>query len=661
MVRVNTVNSPASPSTSPRWRWRRPGKRGQRWLAVLVFLFAGLLLLIALWDWNWFKGPVERAVQAKTGRALQINGDLDVDLGRTTVIRADRITFANADWAKTPHMASADRVEIGVRVWPLLRGKVQLPEIRLTRADVLLETSPDKGQPGNWDFLGPSTGNPPVLQRLLVDDGRLQFLDAAGKTDILVALNSGTPRTEDGAPPLLVKGKGRWKGNPFTLDGGTESPLELTNSDHPFRIHLDGRAGRTHAIARGTLTNPFALRVFDLELMLSGQDMEDLYPLIGLAVPSTPPYRLKGRLKRDNNIWRYENFTGTAGDSDLGGTAQITLGGERPFLKADLVSKRLDFDDLAGFIGAPPKTGAGESANAEQKAQAAALAARSRVLPDTPYNLGKLRAMDADVRWKAQRINSPVLPLDDMDAHLKLDDGLLRLEPLNFGVAGGDIRSTIRMDARKAAIATQLQATIRKVQLGRLFPDAKLAEQASGGISGSVNLAGNGNSIAAMLGSADGDVGVAMGRGHVGNLVMELAGLDVAESLKFLFTGDKQIPLRCAFGDFGVKQGVMTSRDLAVDTTDTLIIGEGTVDLKQEQLDLLLRPRPKDVSILALRSPLRIGGTFKDPSFRPDFKALGLRGAIALTLASITPPAALLATIETGPGKDSDCGGHYAR
>ena len=47
--------------------------------------------------------------------------------------------------------------------------------------------------------------------------------------------------------------------------------------------------------------------------------------------------------------------------------------------------------------------------------------------------------------------------------------------------------------------------------------------------------------------------------------------------------------------------------------------------------------------------------------FRPDFKALGLRGAIALTLASVAPPAALLATIETGPGKDAQCGGRYAR
>ncbi|WP_312318223.1 AsmA family protein [Stenotrophomonas sp.] len=630
-------------------------------MAVLVFLVALVLLVIALWDWNWFKGPVERAVQAKTGREFHINGDLDVDLGRVVTVRGDGLTFANAEWSKQPKMASADRAEIDVRFWPLLRGTVLIPEIRMTRPDLLLETAPGKDQPGNWDFLGPSDGEPPVLQRLRIDDGRLQFLDAAGKTDILVSLNSGKPKNADSAPPLLVKGKGRWQGNPFTLDGNTESPLELTNSDHPFRIHLDGRAGATHAVASGTLTNPFALRTFDLDFMLSGQDMEDLYPLVGLAIPSTPPYRLKGRLKRNNDVWRYENFTGTAGDSDLGGTAQIEVGRERPFLKADLVSKRLDFDDLAGFVGAPPKTGGGESANAEQKAEAAALKASAKVLPDTPYNLSKLRAMDADVRWKAQRINAPSLPLDDMDAHLTLEAGLLQLQPLNFGVAGGDIRSNIRLDARKDTIDTRLQASIRKVQLGKLFPDAKLAEQASGGISGDIDLRGQGNSVAAMLGSSDGAVAVGMGRGHIGNLIMELAGLDVAESLKFLFTGDRQIPLRCAWGDFGVARGVMSSKALAFDTEDTLILGEGTVDLKQERLDLLLRPRPKDISILALRSPLRIGGTFKDPSFRPDFKALGVRGAIALTLASITPPAALLATLETGPGKDTNCGGRYAK
>ena len=97
----------------------------------------------------------------------------------------------------------------------------------------------------------------------------------------------------------------------------------------------------------------------------------------------------------------------------------------------------------------PPQSGGAESTNPELKAQAARLAADARVLPDTPYDLAKLRTMDADVRLKAHRINAPGLPIEDMDAHLELEAGILELVPLNFGVAGGDIRSTIRMDARE--------------------------------------------------------------------------------------------------------------------------------------------------------------------------------------------------------------------
>ena len=164
-----------------------------------------------------------------------------------------------------------------------------------------------------------------------------------------------------------------------------------------------------------------------------------------------------------------------------------------------------------------------------------------------------------------------------------------------------------------------------------------------------------------MLATADGEAAIGMGRGEVSNLLLELAGLDVFEALKFLLGKDRKVAIRCAFGDFSVKDGVMTTRALALDTTDTIIVGEGTVDLGEEQLDLVLKPRPKDRSILALRSPLVVDAASVIPAFRPDMARLGLRGAIALTTRSIAPPAALLATLELGPGEDSDCGGQYAQ
>lgn len=634
------------------------------WRVVLAVLALAIALLLAFWDWNWFKGPVERIVEARTGRRLEIGGDLDVDLGRTTVIRADRLRFGNAPWSKTPRMGTAQRVEIGVALWPLLRREVRLPRLRLTRADLLLERNA-RGE-GNWDFL-PDTGEPSRVRygRLWIEDGHLRFRDPAQKTDIAVDLQSARPATAGAALPVKVDGGGRWRGARFKIEGRAESPLALRDRAAPFHIEATATAGATRAHARGTLLDPLRLRDFDLRFALSGRSLADLYPLMRLALPESPPYAFDGRLTRDvegkRTTWHYDDFKGTVGDSDLAGDAAVTVGGARPFLKADLVSRTLDFDDLAVFVNKAPKAGKGETTNAELAAQAAREAASPRVLPDTPYDLAKLRAMDADVRWKARRLAAPTLPLDDMDVHLLLDDGLLRLEPADFGVAGGRIRATVRMDARESPIRTRAQASLRGLDLDRLLPEVESARDAVGRVGGELALAGTGNSIAKMLGSADGSVALGMGKGEISNLVMELAGLDIAESLKFLLTGDRRIPIRCAFGDFAVRDGVMRAQALAFDTTDTMIVGTGTVSLRDETFDLTLRPRPKDRSLFALRSPLLVTGTFKDPSFRPDLKRVGLRGAIALTLGSIAPPAALLATIETGPGEDLQCGGRYAK
>lgn len=625
-------------------------------LSVVALLLA---ILIALWDWNWFKGPVERQVQARTGRTFDIGGNLDVDLGWTPTISAERVRFGNAAWSRQPEMAYARRAELQVKLWPLLRGQVLLPRIRLDEPRLRLETNP-AGGPGNWVFgeAGPSRVQ---FRRVDVERGFLQFLDRPQRTDIRIGVSSQHAQTRDDSAPVSIVGGGSWKGNAFDLRGSAASPLLLRDREVPYRIDVKASAGATRAHARGTLLDPLRLRGFDLQMRLSGRDMSDLYPLLGLAIPSTPPYVLDGQFSREGEIWHYRDFDGRIGDSDMHGDASVDTAGKRPYLRADLHSRRLDFDDLAGFVGGAPQSGAGETANAEQVAKAAGTGTRGRVLPDKPYELEKLRAMDADVRLRAARINAPSLPLDDMDAHLVLEGGQLRLDPLNFGVADGEIRSRIRMDARTDTIRTRADADLAGLNLGQLLPKVELAQNAIGKIGGKVSLEGSGNSVARMLGSSDGSVQVGMGRGRISNLLMEMAGIDLAEIIKFKLTGDKLIPVRCAFADFGVDDGLMTARALAFDTTDTILVGSGTVNLRDETLDLTIRPRPKDRSLLALRTPLRVDGSFRQPKIHPDLARVGLRGAIALSLATITPPAALLATFETGPGEDSGCGGRYAK
>jgi uncharacterized protein involved in outer membrane biogenesis len=264
--------------------------------------------------------------------------------------------------------------------------------------------------------------------------------------------------------------------------------------------------------------------------------------------------------------------------------------------------------------------------------------------------------MDADVTLEAAKIEAPKLPLERMNAHMVLKDGVVRLDPLDFDTAGGSLASRVELDARQPSIQTTLVTEIRNLQLPKLLPTVEITKQGAGRLSGTAALTMQGNSIAYMLGSANGDIGLIMGPGHISNLLVELAGLDVAESLKYLIDKDREIPLRCAYADFRIVDGQMSARSLAFDTTDTIIYGEGNIDLRREAIDLRLVPQPKDKSPISLRVPLKIGGSFKDPSFHPEGGPLLLRTAAAAALYSVAPPAALLALIETGPGKSLDCG-----
>lgn len=626
-----------------------------RVLAGLLLL--ALLILILLWDWNWMRGPIERVVQAKTGRDFDIGGNLDVDLGRTTTVRMDALRFGNAKWSKQGDMAVSDRVEFKFQLWPaIFKRQFILPELRLTKPSLKLELGPD-GE-GNWSF-GDEGDASPEFRNLWIDDGRLKYLDAKGKTDIDIAMHSQASRERAALPQLVVDGGGRWKGNRFILAGTAESPLELQNTEQPYRIDLRAAAGSTHAHARGTLLDPVHFRDFNLQLALSGQNMDDLYPLIGVAIPPTPPYSLDGKLTRvinnpGSSTWKYDGFSGTVGNSDLAGFAHVTTA-KRVLFEADFRSKRLDFDDLAGFIGGAPQAGGGEKTNPELQAQAAKQAASPRLLPDDPYELDKLRTMDADVRLRAARVNAPSLPLDDMDAHLFLKNGVLRLEPLNFGLADGELRSNIRMDATESPLRVRADVTATRLTLAKLMPGVKLVNDAVGKVGGKISLAGTGNSIAKMLATSNGDITVGMGSGRISKLLMEYAGLDLAGILKIKLTGDKQIAIRCTYGDFGVRNGVMTTRAFAFDTDSTLVTASGDINLRDETLDLTVQPRPKGFSPLSLRSPLYVRGTFKDPAFKPDYARIGLRGAAALALGTLAAPAALIATTNLGKDADGPC------
>jgi len=632
----------------------------RRWPYAVGGIAIALIVLVAAFDWNWFRGPIERRIAAATGRELHI-GNLDVDLGWRTRIRADDVTFTNASWSQRPHMVELKQITATIEALPLLHGEVDVPFIDVDTPRLLIESN--AAGRGNWVFEPreprKSADKPvglPLIREIRVRNGEFELIERKFQTNLTLAIYSGKAG-KDSRAPLLADGKGTYRGGTFQLSARVDSPLEFQDAERPYRIDLRASAGETHAHVSGSLLGQVQFEHFQVQTEASGANLADVYGLLGVPLPETPPYRLSGVLDRDGYVWSYQDFKGKVGDSDMSGHVALELAhGDRKRMKLTgaVVSQKLDFDDLGAVIGAPSAK-EGETASRQQKELVAQRKSNPRVLPDSPFNLEKLRVMDADVKVRATRIDAPKLPVEQMEAHVLLEDGVLKLNPLDFNAAGGTIAAHIELDARQASIQTTATAEVQRLQLPKLFPTVDMTKAGAGEVSGVIALTAQGNSIAHMLGSANGNVGLIMGEGHVSNLLVELAGLDVAEALKYLIDKDREIPLRCAFAAFDVQDGVMNAKALAFDTTDTAILGQGDIDMRAETFNLRLVPEPKDRSPVALRVPLRVGGTFKDPSFSPEAGPLILRGAAAAALYAIAPPAALLALIETGPGKNINC------
>ena len=637
-----------------------------KWTAGLLLAPVLLVVLfIAIFGWNWLRGPIERMTLEKTGRELVIGGDLQLKFGWPLPrIRAGAVTFANPAWAREKQMVAADAVEVTIDLPQLLRRNIVLPEVRLVRPVVFLEQA--SGGRKNW-LLDANQQDEQArirIDRVLLDHGRLGYDDAAQKTSIRAELSTGlsTSDAQSTGGDLSFTAQGQYKGMPFKARGKGGPVLGLRDESTPYRLKADLTVGHTGVKLDGTITSLLKFSAMDMRLSLRGESLAQLFPLLGIAFPQTRAYATEGRIVHSGHSWRYEKFSGRIGDSDIAGSLQVDTGGKRPVMKADLVSKLLDIADLGPLIGARPgsvdaaKHAAAPPSNTASAATAQVRPARARVLPDLPFNTDRWGSVDAEVTLKAKTIRrAKALPLEDLVAHLSLRDSVLTLDPLDFGVAGGRLDAVISLDGRQDPIQARAQVRARKILLAKLLPTVALSKTSIGQINGQFDLAGKGNSVGRMLASSNGKVGLVIANGEISKMMMEKIGLHLWEMLVLKVSGDKLVKLRCAIADFDVKQGVMHADGLIFDTEVTTIVGSGSIDLGQETLDLTLNPNTKDTSPIALRSPIYVRGSFARPEVSVDKGRIALRAVGAIALGMASPVLALIPLIDAGPGKDSDC------
>ena len=451
--------------------------------------------------------------------------------------------------------------------------------------------------------------------------------------------------------------KGTYKKHAVDGLGKLGGILALQDQNRPYPIQFDMRIGDTRMAVVGTLSDPAHLAALDLRLWLQGRSMAQLYDLTGVALPETPPYATDGHLVArlgGDLVFRYEDFTGRVGGSDLNGTLVFQQQAPRPLLTGSLVSNLLQFSDLGPIVGADSR--ASRIERGDTTSQPA-----GKVLPVEEFRTDRWKTLDADVRFTGRRIvRSKALPINDLYAHVLLENGVLTLDPVRFGMAGGSIAGTINLDGSADPLAGRFAIAARHLKLRQLFPTFAPMRTSLGEINGDAALSATGNSPARLAATSNGGVKLLVNDGAISNTLLEEAGLNVANVIYNKVFGDKTTHINCAAADLVVSNGVVEPRVFALDTDDALINIGGKVDLREEAIDLTIRPHTKGFRVFSLRSPLYVDGTFAKPKVGVDIPLLALRGGAVVGLALINPFAALIPLLAPSNVGNSPCSTMFA-
>ncbi len=648
----------AAPATVPgRAWWRGPGVWLLAALALPVLALLLLLLALAVFGANWARSPLEQLVQQRTGRALHIAGDLRLSPGWPLLrMQVQGLRFANPAWASAPQMLELDSADLRLDLHALLLGRLVLPQVQVGQPVVMLERAPDGRRSWLLDRDQSDASSAVQIGRLTLRQGTVGFDDPGQQTHLRLALETAGRRVDAPAPgptsalgapsDVLFSASGTLHGQPLQASGRGGSVLGLRDEATPYPLLLEGRIGPTSLRADGRITGLARLSVVDLQLALRGGSLAQLFPLLGFPLPDTGAYATAGRLQRQGSSWRYQGFSGKVGRSDVAGNLQLELGGARPLLRGDVSSRLLDLADLGPVIGL--RSGAA--------AEAAPAGTARRVLPDMPFRTERWRRFDADLQLQAQHVlRAKAVPLDRGSLRLRLQDGVLALDALDIGTAGGQLTGSLTLDARQAEVQASARLQARGLQLAQLLAVADQGRANVGRIHGLATLRGRGNSVGRMLATADGELKLVAEPGRISRLLMEQMGLHLLEMLQLSLTGDQAVVLRCALADFSVQQGVMTARHLALDTAVSSVAGSGQIDLGKETLDLTLVPRTRNTSLVALRGPIRLHGPLAAPEVSLDTPGILARGAGAIALGLVNPLLALAPLVETGKNLPSPC------
>lgn len=650
----------------------KQGKKGK--LLALGFLTATIaaVAVCEYQGWPFLKGPLERALSEKLQRRISLGEQFTLHLLGALRLSTNALTIGSPGSAPDLLNAVNPRLDVPYSTVLGLMGSgphrpIRITSLELDRMDADLRRDA-QGQ-ANWQFSPRSaktTDSPgmslPRFDKLVVKAGRLQMRDDLIKLNLDAQVSTTEGDQAQGNSGLLINGKGQYLKKPFDLHIRSSGVLPLAASPGSavaVPITMEANAGQSRLRFNGQAVDVLTLSDLDGTLTLSGPSLAAVGDAVGVTLPTTTLFSLKGQLSKKGDVWSLKQTQLNVGTSQLGGSYTFDRRPKVPLLTGELTGTRFVLSDLAPAFGAQAP-GANNPAPPD-----------GRVVPQRTFDIPSLHAMNADLTVRLKRVELGSLfarPLEPLDGQLKLQSGVLTISDLLARTADGQVGGRVTLDGNPKPPAWDADVHWKGIRLEQwLSPRNQFAGQeddsdkgkqnryVTGQLGGHAKLHGQGNSAAQMLGTMDGDAQAWVQDGTVSHLVVEAIGLDVAQALGVVVVGDDLMPMHCAAVRVKAQQGALKPEVGVIDTDDSTILISGSLSLVDESLDLVMSAKPKDFSPLTLRSPLKVQGTFADPKFRLEAKPLGLKVISAVALGFVNPLASIIPLIDLGDKTDGGC------
>ncbi|MGE5168982.1 MAG: AsmA family protein [Rudaea sp.] len=573
---------------------------------LVAVLLIGAAIAIATVDPNRFVAPLAARIKAETGRTLTVGGPVAIKLSLEPRVVLPGVAFANAPWSKPAQMLTAKRIEAQIALLPLLSRRFEVVQFIVVEPTIALET--DASGRGNWEFekpgmpaAGGAGGAPSAagvgIGNFEIRDGTLTYRSAGG-TLMHAAIERLMLRARDMQAPVAFEFRGTVEDVPIALSGDLGSPDRWLRQQWPYPLALEGNVD-------GNRT------------------------------------RLTAKLSRAATTTRLDDIDAVFGALAAKGSLHAIEEAGHTRYAIDLALPTVSVAELPAF----------GRAQAGKGGAAAPPPSGRFIVPDAPLPLAPLAAVAAE---GAIAIGELKLrggqTLSDVTTRFTSRDGKLDARFTAAKVMGGTLRGELAFDGRHGeAPDVRLELDAQDLDLPALAAAAGIRRDIRGGkVRASVDINGRGATPHRVASTMSGSILVVSGPATLGRAAGqgESALAQLAGALDPLQTVDAATELRCAVFRLPLKDGIAhVDRSIAVETGKVAASASGTLDFRDETLDLSVQPQLRsgvklDVSQIA--SLVRIRGRFDKPSVAVDVEKsaellakIGALGAAGGGLASI--------------------------